>query len=75
MRRPLIVVLAGALSALLLATVSLHPRASAPVLVLTSLLGVARLHRTAALLLVVLLIATLAGVRVDAAPPAPARVR
>ena len=75
MRRPLIVVSAVALIALVLVTVSLHPRASAPVLALTGLLGVARLHRTAAVLLVVLLVATLAGLRVDAAPPAPVQVR
>ena len=75
MRRQPTKALAVPLLALLVLTVSLHPRATLPVVALAGLLGVARLYRTAALVLVLLLIATLAGVRVDAAPPAPTRVK
>ena len=75
MRRPPTMALAVPLLGLLAVTFSLHPRATLPVVALAGLLGVARLYRTAALVLALLLIATLAGVRVDAAPPAPTRVK
>ena len=54
------------------ATVALHPRAAVPAVAFCALLPVARYTRLAVVLLVVLMIGTLAGVRVDAAPPAPA---
>jgi hypothetical protein len=56
------------------ATVALHPRAAGPAVALCALLHVARYTRLAVVLLLVLMIATLAGVRVDAAPPAPPAV-
>lgn len=56
------------------ATAALHPRAAVPAVALCALLYAARHTRLAVVLLVVLMIGTLAGVRVDAAPPAPAGV-
>ena len=55
-------------------TVALHPRGAIPAVVLCALLHLGRYTRFAAALLVVLMIATLVGVRVDAAPPARAGV-
>ncbi len=56
--------------ALTAATLVLQPRAAVPAVVLCALLHAARYTRVALLLLVVLMIASLVGVRVDAAPPA-----
>lgn len=75
MRRPPRRAFAVLLLALLAVTFSLHPRATLPVVALAGLFGVARLYRAAALVLVVMLIATLGGLRVDAAPPPPTRVK
>ena len=56
------------------ATVAIHPRAAVPALAFCALLHAARRTRLAVVLLVVLMIGTLAGVRVDAARPALAGV-
>ena len=56
--------------ALAAATLALHPRAVVPAMAVCGLLHAARYTRLATVLLVVLTIAALAGVRVDAAPPA-----
>ena len=66
--------LAPALVALVALTTASHPRAALPAIVLCALLHVARHTRFALVLLAVLMVATLAGVRVDAAPPAPVGV-
>ncbi len=66
--------LALALVALVALTAASHPRAALPAILLCGLLHVARYTRLAVVLLAVLMVATLAGVRVDAAPPAPVRV-
>jgi hypothetical protein len=66
--------LALALVALVALTIASHPRAALPAVVLCGLLHVARYTRFAVVLLAVLMVATLAGVRVDAAPPAPVGV-
>lgn len=54
---------------------ALHPRAALPAVVLCGLLHLARYPRLAVALLAVLMIAALAGVRVDAAAPAPVEGR
>lgn len=56
--------------ALAAATLTVHPRAVVPAMALCGLLHAARYTRVATVLLVVLTIAALAGIRVDAAPPA-----
>ena len=66
--------LALALVALVALTTASHPRAALPAIVLCGLLHVARYTRFALVLLAVLMVATLAGVRVDAASPAPVGV-
>jgi hypothetical protein len=66
--------LALALVALVALTIASHPRAALPAVVLCGLLHVARYTRFAVVLLAVLMVATLAGLRVDAALPAPVGV-
>jgi hypothetical protein len=63
-----------ALAALVALTTASHPRAALPAIVLCGLLHVARYTRFAVVLLAVLMVATLVGVRVDGARPAPVRV-
>lgn len=57
--------------ALTAAALVLHPRAAVPAVAFCALLHTARYTRLALVLLVVLMVGTLAGIRVDAAPPAP----
>jgi hypothetical protein len=70
-RSPGVAALLAAVFALAAATLVLHPRAAVPAVVLCALLHAARYTRVALVLLVVLMIATLVGVRVDAVPPGP----
>ena len=65
---------AHAVVALVALTTASHPRAALPAIVLCGFLHVARYTRFALVLLAVLMVATLVGVRVDAAPPAPVGV-
>lgn len=75
MTRPSAAAVLGVLGCGLAAVaLALHPRATVPAVILGALLHLARYTRLAAVLLVVLMIAALAGVRVDAAPPAVPRV-
>lgn len=64
-------VIAAVIVALAVITVTVHPRAALPAIVLCALVHGARYTRFAAVLLVVLMLATLAGVRVDAVPHSP----
>ena len=72
-RPPALTALGVATLGLAAATLTLHPRAAIPAIVLCLLLHAARYTRLAIVLLLVLMIATLAGIRVDAAPPAAPR--
>ena len=73
-RPPALTALGVATLGLAAATLPLHPRAAMPAILLCLLLHAARCTRVAIVLLAVLMIGTLAGIRIDAAPPATPRL-